>query len=202
MSEILYTLSTGTDIVRDGADTPQMGIEQKVALIPTSNLDVFDATQFVKDGTYAKGRITDLVPSAAAFIWYGQKGMTTMNAGVRPRETPGRVGSEHFVSGLQLPTNDIAKTDLFNKWYYGGETVFALIEKRQKGIDGEEAFWFVGGQHGLKITNYNGDLNESNGQDTFDLVTPDGLSEDWGLINFYKTSYPVSKTDVWVNKFA
>jgi len=196
MSEVISEI--GGDIDRDALNYPVSGMLQKVLLIPGSTLDPRDTTHVVKS---TDSLVTDIVPTTAGFVIEGNGKNNTMDFNEElVNDVKGRNGYILSVTGIQVLDPSAETREFVKDQAVGGGHVFVVFQRKWQGTAREDAFYFGGFMHGMTIKDYVFTGNENNGAIMFSLVTPDERTEPFGWMNYLKTNYATTETDVWTNK--
>ena len=198
----IYCNEISAEILRDCSNLPTANLEQKVLLIAASDLA---ASGITFDVTNPNSLITDIALTTAevGFLVEGVMNKTWINNGntfVNPADgTPGFI---HMLSGIRILDPDHAMRDQINKLAVGGATVYAVVERKWKGTDSDDAFLFLGLKYGLVIPDGGiiDNSNENDGTLVISLQTPEGFKEPYLPHVFLDTDYATTATAVWTNK--
>jgi len=195
MSEVISEIGEGTD--RDALNFPIAGMLQKVLIMPGSTLDPRDTTHVVKS---TDSLVTDIVPTVAGFVFDGIGDSDFMTFDEEGVEDEGRDGFILTIGGIKILDPSTEKKENVKDMKAGGGINYCVFQRKWQGTLREDAFYFGGFFHGLKVMNYKFNSLENQGVITFDLQTPPNRSEPFGWMNYLKTNYATTETDVWTNK--
>lgn len=196
-----YCQEIENDILRDCNNPAVAHLEQKVLLVQSSLLP---ASGITFDGTNPNELITDLsLTSDDGRLIEGVMNKTWINHGntyVNPAD--GSPGFIHQLNGIRILDPSVEKRHEINALAVGGATVFALVERKWKGTDSEDAFLFLGLKFGLCIPDGGiiDNSNENDGAMVISLQTPEGFKEPYMPHVFLDTDYATTNTSVWTNK--
>lgn len=186
------------DITRDAANYPVSGMLQKFLMIPGSELDPpTNVTQSTES------LVTDIVPDAAGHVVDGIGDNTTMDfieEGVE--NVKGRNGYTLGIVGISVLDPSTEVREIVKDAFVGGGHCYVVLQRKWGGTSREDAFLFGGYTHGLVVKNLKWAGLENDGAMSFDLMTPDERTEPFGWMNYLKTNYTTTETDVWTNKLA
>jgi hypothetical protein len=199
----IYCDEIGADILQDCSNRPTAQLEQKVLIIPSSQLP---ASGITYDGTRPDSLITAIALSTGTgYLIEGILQKTWINHGntyVNPAD--GTAGSIHMINGIKILDPSVEIRDEINNLAFGGGTVFAIVERKWKGTSSLDSFLFHGLKFGLVIPD--GGLvdnsAENDGAMVITLQTPEGFKEPNIPHVFVDTDYATTQTAVWTNKLS
>lgn len=189
----LETLSD--DILIDCDNLTKAGIETDVILIPRKQIDFSASTV----DTQNRILITDIVlkEGSAAYLFEGVKQLNGYNWEFVPSdETIDRY--RHTFSGVIMTPS--AKNRLEASKLARGEQYVAVVNKKYKGADQEDAFLVLGWDTGMYVTEMSENSKEQDSAILFTLSNKDDELEDEAPRIFLDTDYDTTLT-VFENKF-
>jgi len=184
------------NVLFDCNNRPVEGIEQRLMLI---NEDDLIASGITFDTTYPNSLITqiELLPSRIGYEVQGIKQiMNFTNSLVSDDNSVD--GVKHSITGIKIfdPSEEI-RNEI--NTYVAGAKVYAVLERKWKGVDNKHAFLFFGLKFGLMITELKDD--SATGVIEMSLSTPGKFKEPF-LPHIYRdTDYDTSLT-VFNNRFS
>ena len=117
------------------------GVEQKVVLFPLANISA---------STKADGIITAITLTAAGYTIDGIHEMIRYQSSfVRPEN--GMPGFIHRLNNVPVLDPSAEARDALNAIAAGGGNYVAVIERKAKGVDDEDAFIVLGLNYGLSV---------------------------------------------------
>jgi hypothetical protein len=186
----------GENIVYDCNNRSVQGIEQRLVLINEADLL---ASGITFDAVLPNALITglELVTGKIGYEIEGIKQiMNYTNSLVADDNSED--GVKHSITGVKIfdPSEEIRNE--VNK-YVAGAKVYAVLERKWKGIDNKHAFLFFGLKFGLMISEMKDD--SADGVITMSLSTPGKFKEPYLPHIFRDTDYATSLT-AFNNKFS
>lgn len=137
------------DILYDCDNRPVAGIEQRLVLINEADLP---ASGITFDATYPNALITGIAlkPGKVGYEIQGIKQIMNYTNSLVADEAS-EDGVKHSITGIKIfdPSEEIRNE--INK-YVAGSKVYAVLERKWKGIDNKHAFLFFGLKFGLMIS--------------------------------------------------
>jgi len=195
MSEICAEISK--DILKNCDDTPVMGIEQRLVLINESDLP---ASGIIFDTVYKNSLITDinLITGKTGYEVQNIKQIMNYTNSLESSEDSEN-GVLHQINGIRIydPSEEARKE--INS-FIGGAKVYAVLERKWKGIDNKYAFLFFGLKFGLELKELVDNSNENDGTMVLSLGTPSGFKEPYVPHIYRDTNYETSLV-TFNNKF-
>lgn len=175
---------------------PVAGIEQKIILI---NRDDIDSITY--DVTYP-GELATLITLKTGKTGYLVQGikqvMKYSNEFLSETESVNAV--RHSILGVRVYDPSVNVQKAINN-FINGANVVAVVEKKWKGIDNENAFRIFGLTHGLELSEMTDASDENDGTFVFSLTTPEGYKEPKVPHQLLITDYATTRT-AFDNKFA
>ena len=191
----------GADILQDCTNRPTAHLDQRVLIIPSSQLP---ASGITFDGTRPDSLITAIsLSSGSGYLIEGIQQKNWVNHGnTYSNSADQSAGMIHHLNGIRILDPSQEVRDEVNNLAFGGAPVFAIVERKWKGTSSLDAFLFFGLKFGLVIPD--GGLvdnsNENDGAMVITLQTPEGLKEPNLPHVFVDTDYSTTQTAVWTNK--
>lgn len=186
----------GKNIIYDCNNRSVAGIEQRLVLINEQDLA---ASGITFDATYPNSLITqiNLLPTKVGYEVQGIKQiMNYTNSLVADENTED--GVKHSITGIKIYDPSEIIRDEINK-YIAGAKVYAVLERKWKGVDNKHAFLFFGLKFGLMISEMKDE--SADGVISISLSTYGKFKEPY-LPHIYRdTDYATSLT-AFNNKFA
>lgn len=186
----------GKDVVYDCNNRSVQGIEQRLVLINESDLiasgitfDVLLPNSLITGITLVTGKIGYEIEGIKQIMNYSNSLVADDNS---------EDGVKHSITGIKIydPSEDIRNE--INK-YIAGAKVYAVLERKWKGVDNEHAFLFFGLKFGLMLSEMKDD--SADGVISISLSTYGKFKEPY-LPHIYRdTDYPTSLT-TFNNKFS
>lgn len=160
------------DILYDCENPPVGGLETDVVLINISEIDRAATTYDVTN----KDIVTNLQLQAGktGYLFQGIKQINTASSELVKKEFSSDKEKHSFI-GVLLNVSAVNK-DQINQFKEGGKYV-AVVNRKWKGADNEEAFLILGLEVGLEIETQTWNSNENDGTLTFTLASADGFEE-------------------------
>lgn len=162
MSQLCNLLSR--DILRDCANRPAPGVEQKLVIMPAQNRTAITITD---------GVITALTYSSAGYVIDGINDIINyQDSFIRPAD--GQPGVLHSIQGIIIQDPSAEVRHAVNDILMGGGKYHAFLERRWKGTDDEDALLCFGTQYGLEVPDggFIDNSNENDGCMVLTLSTP------------------------------
>ena len=184
------------DIIKDCDNAPKAGIEVNVVLINFDDVDKVTSTIDVSNDLI----ITSL-STYSGTQGYNIEGIKQVN-GVSfelVKKEESFDAYKHLFAGVIL--NPSAANKALLKEIASGGRYIAVVEKKWKGIDNEDAFEVLGWDSGLEISTVVWNSKESDGVIKFELASVDGYEEQDMTRNLLETDYDTTLV-AFVNKFA
>jgi hypothetical protein len=186
------------DIVRDCANPPIKGIDQRLIIINEKDLP---ASGITFDATFPSALITQigLLAGTTGYEVEGIKSiMNFTNSFENPEDAESGLG--HSIAGIRVndPSEEIRNE--VNK-YIAGQKCYAVLERKWKGTENKYAFLFFGLKFGLELTELADSSNENDGTIVMTLGTPSGYKEPFLPHVYRDTDYDTSLA-TFNNKFA
>lgn len=186
------------DVLHDCDNVPVAGIEQKLILI---NYDDLLASGITFDVTTPSTLITDIALEAGKTGYLVENIKQIMNYTNSLEYTEdSENGIIHSINGIRFYDPSASGRDQLNKLIRGAK-VYAVLETKWKGTDGESAFKFFGLNYGLELKELIDNSNENDGTVVISLGTPQGFKEPFLPHILLDTDYDTTKT-AFDNKFA
>lgn len=184
------------DILYDCDEGSVGGLEVDVVLINRSEIDI---TALAYDATN-KLKLTNLALKTAktGYLLKSVKQVHSTSYELVPKDT-GVDKVSHVFNGLILTPSADNKLQLQNM--KEGADLVAVVEKKWKGTDDEEAFEVLGIESGLILTAVSYTSTENDGAITFTLSSQEGYEEPKLPLTLLETDYATTKT-AFGNKFA
>lgn len=188
----------GQNILRECDNKPVLGIEQRLMLINTEDLP---ATGITFDATYPSSLITqlELLTGKTGYEVQGIKQIMNYTNSLEASEDSDN-GVIHSLAGIRIyDPSELIRNEV-NK-FIAGAKVYAVLERKWKGVGNAHAFLFFGLKFGLELSELADNSNENDGTIVMTLSTPSGFKEPY-LPHIYRdTDYATSLT-AFNNKFA
>jgi hypothetical protein len=184
------------DIQKDCENKPIGGIEVNVVLIALKDINKTTSTISATN----KLLITDLATNTGTsgyFVEGIKQAQGAMFELVKKEDSFDAY--KHSFSGVVL--NPSASNKLELSKVASGERYVAVVEKKWKGADSDEAFEVLGWDSGLVISEMTWNTKESDGIIKFVLSNEDGYEEPEMTRTLLETDYATTKTS-FNNKFA
>jgi len=186
----------GKNVTYDCNNRVVQGIEQRLMLINESDLI---ASGITFDAVYPNSLITqlELLPNRIGYEIQGIKQIMNYSNSLVADDNSDD-GVKHSITGIKIfdPSEEIRNE--VNK-YIAGAKVYAVLERKWKGIDNKDAFLFFGLKFGLMISEMKDD--SADGVITMSLSTPGKFKEPY-LPHIYRdTDYDTSLT-AFNNRFS
>jgi hypothetical protein len=177
-----------TDLLKNCDAPPTAGIEQNIVLINVEDVDSITA-----DVTLTNSLITDIVLAAGA-TGYKVQGVKQVFNYTNTLDAPDTAqnGVIHSLAIRILDPSAEARAEI-NKLIQGA-LLHAVVERKNKGEDNEDAFLLFGEARGLVLTDMTDDANENDGSILLTLSTPAGLREPFLPKVLLDTDYATTKT--------
>lgn len=188
----------GQDILRSCDNKPVLGIEQRLVLINVADLP---ATGITFDADMPSSLITQLqlALDKSGYEVQGIKQIMNYTNSLEASEDSDN-GVLHSLAGIRIYDPSETIRNEVNK-FIGGAKVYAVLERKWKGVDNKHAFLFFGLKFGLELSELTDSSNENDGTIVMTLSTPSGFKEPY-LPHIYRdTDYATSLT-AFNNKFA
>jgi hypothetical protein len=186
----------GADILFNCNNKPVAGVEQRLVLINRPDLDALGITL---DETYPNSLITgiELKTGKIGYEIQGIKQIMNFTNSLVTDEASFD-GVKHSITGIKIYDPSEITRDEINK-YVGGAEVYAVLERKWKGVDNAHAFLFFGKSFGLIISELKDESVD--GIIQISLSTPGNAKEPF-LPHIYRdTDYATSLT-AFNNKFS
>lgn len=192
-----FSAKLSADILADCKNLVTGGIESDVLLIPHSDVDKA-ATTFDEENHML---ITDLVLKADAtgYLWAGVKQTNSYNSEFVPGDQTTLDKFRHTINGRVL--NPSAENRLQVSHMAKDEHYLAVIERKWKGEDSQDAFVVLGWDTGVKLTENTENPLENDGAIMLTLASLDEMLETEGPRILLDTDYDTTKT-AFENKFS
>ncbi len=186
------------DILRNCNNVAVKGIKQRLILINTDDLP-YTGVSF--DPALPNSLITQLqlLDGKRGYEIKGIKQiMKFSNSFENPEDAES--GLVHSLTGIRVnDPSEIIRNEI-NK-FIGGAKVYAVLERKWKGVENKHAFLFFGLKFGLTLSDFSDASDENDGTIVMSLSTPSGYKEPH-LPHIYRdTDYPTSLT-AFNNKFS
>ena len=184
------TTKLSVSILRDCDEPNVAGIEQEILLI---SVDDLLASGITKDVTTPNSLLTDIACES------GTQGYKIDGIKQIIRYTNSFVTSEdslngvkHMIEGIRIYDQSQEARDQINRLIAGGR-FFAVLERKWKGVDDDDAFLFFGIEHGLELLDLSDASNENDGCTVISLGTPEGFKEPYLPHVLLETDYDTTK---------
>jgi hypothetical protein len=176
-------------------EPPVAGIEQKVILI-----NVEDVETITEDAVRPNSLITGLA-LASGKTGYMVEGVKRVLLFSNTFDAPENV-QNGMLHSLTLTIYDVSveARAAINKMVKGS-MLHAVVERKNKGVDNDDAFLFFGQEQGLVLSDITDNSNENDGAMVITLSTPAGLREPNLPKVLLETDYATTLT-AFNNKFA
>lgn len=184
------------DILYDCEEGSVAGLEVDVVLINRADIDI-SATTFNASNKLQLTNLS-LLATKTGYLLKGVKQVNTVNHELVQKDT-GVDKVSHVFNGLILTPSVANKLQLQNM--KDGADLVAVVEKKWKGADDEEAFDVYGLDSGLILTASSYTSSENDGAITFTLSSQEGYEEPKYPLTLLETDYATTKT-AFTNKFA
>lgn len=188
------------DIAKDCANPATAQLEQKVLLIPSSALPASGITitdNLITGISTSSGTQGYLIEGLQQKTWTNHN-----NTFLNPQD--GTAGFTHTIENIHIMNPSVETRHAIDDLASGGSTYFAIVERKWKGIDSEDAFLFFGLKFGLCIPDGGiiDNSGENDGKIVITLQTPAGFKEPFLPAVFLDTDYDTTATAVWTNQLA
>ena len=184
------------NVVYDCNNKPVQGIEQRLLLINKQDLI---ASGITLDATYPNALITqiELLPNRIGYEIEGIKQIMNYTNSLVADDNSSD-GVKHSITGIKIydPSEQIRNE--INK-FIGGAEVYAVLERKWKGVNNEHAFLFFGKSFGLMLSEMKDD--SADGVISISLSTPGKFKEPYLPHIFRDTDYETSLT-AFNNRFS
>ena len=179
----------GKNIIYNCNNKPIAGIEQRLVLINKADLDSLGITL---DEFYPNALITgiELKPDKIGYEIQGIKQiMNYTNSLVTDENTDD--GVKHSITGIKIYDPSEQIRDEVNK-YIGGAEVYAVLQRKWKGVNNAHAFLFFGKEFGLTLSELKDE--SADGVISISLSTPGKAKEPYLPHVYRDTDYATSLT--------
>ena len=184
------------DIIYNCNNKPIAGIEQRLVLINRADLDTLGITL---DTLLPNSLIKGLALKAGK-IGYEIQGikqiMNYTNSLVADENSDD--GVKHSITGIKIYDPSETTRDEINK-YIGGAEVYAVLQRKWKGVNNAHAFLFFGKEYGLRISELKDESID--GVIQISLSTPGSAKEPY-LPHIYRDIDYATSLTAFNNKFS